>query len=64
MSAPLPRPVHDPDALLAARAAIRDAHAAICRLSQADPTIRVLLVELAEMCAGLETEIDAMEDAT
>ena len=56
----LPTPIHDPEALFAARYAIREAHTAIRRLRQADPTIRDTLNRLDEMCVELTIEMESI----
>lgn len=53
--------MNDPEALWAARYAVREAYAAIRRLRQTDPTIRDTLTRLDEICVELTTELEAIE---
>ncbi|MDE2104467.1 MAG: hypothetical protein KGL39_44945 [Patescibacteria group bacterium] len=53
----LPIPIHDPTSLYAARHEIEKARAAIARLRQVDPTIRVLLADLGDMVEELTVEL-------
>lgn len=61
MTATLPAPVHDPEALWTARVAVREAYAKVQRLRQSDPTIRVLVNQLDEIACDLSTEIESAE---
>ena len=57
----VPKPIHDPEALFAARYALREAWTAIRRLRQADPTVRITLDRLDAMCAELTLELETCE---
>jgi len=52
---------HDPEALWAARIAIRQAYVSIQRLRQGDPTIRVMATRLDELCVELTVEIESID---
>lgn len=53
--------IHDPEALWSSRFEIRRAYAAIQRLRQADPTVRVMLDRLDQMAVELTSEIDSIQ---
>ena len=61
MSETLPRPVHDPEALWAARYAVRESFLAVRRLRQADSMIRETLDRLDALCSALTLELESNE---